>query len=147
MFESVSVELGSDPLNSAALAERVRSDGCGAVVTMVGVVRRTSDDGRPVSGMEYEAYHEMAMRELRAIADEARAKWPECNVAIAHRVGSLRIGEASVVVAVGSPHRGEAFDACEYCIDALKARVEVWKREHYADGADARWLENRTHQR
>ena len=147
MAESVSVSLGTEPLDASALAERVRSDACGAVVVMVGVVRRTSDDDRPVSGMEYEAYEEMALRELRAIADESRRTWPECNVAIAHRVGSLRIGEASVVVAAGSPHRGEAFDACEYCIDELKARVEIWKREHYADGTDARWLENRTHRR
>ncbi|TAM75996.1 molybdenum cofactor biosynthesis protein MoaE [bacterium] len=139
--------MGSEPLDAAALAESVRSDACGAVVTMVGVVRRTSDDGRPVSGMEYEAYDEMALRELRAIAGEACRRWPACHVAIAHRVGSLRIGEASVVVTVGAPHRGEAFDACEYCIDELKARVEVWKREHYADGGDARWLENCTHQR
>ncbi|TAM60743.1 molybdenum cofactor biosynthesis protein MoaE [bacterium] len=137
------VALGPEPLHAAALSERVRADDCGAVVTMAGVVRDTSDDGRSVTGMEYEAYREMALRELEAIAREALRRWPACNIAMAHRVGTLRVGEASVVVAVGAPHRAEAFDACEYCIDELKARVEVWKREHYADGGDPRWLENR----
>jgi len=145
--EGVIVALGREPLDAATLAARVRSDACGAVVMMVGVVRGTSDDGRRVTGMEYEAYETMALRELREIACEARSRWPECTIAIAHRIGDLGIGEASVVVAVGSPHRAEAFDACEFCIDELKARVEIWKREHYADGGDPRWLENCTHQR
>ncbi|MDE2573480.1 MAG: molybdenum cofactor biosynthesis protein MoaE [bacterium] len=146
-MERVSISLGRVPLDAAALSASVRGDACGAVVTMLGVVRETSDDGRAVSGMEYEAFESMALRELQAIAEEAAARWPECNVAIAHRLGALTIGEASVAVAVGSPHRGEAFDACEYCIDELKARVEIWKREHYADGGDPRWLENRPQHR
>ncbi|HVA38796.1 MAG TPA: molybdenum cofactor biosynthesis protein MoaE [Candidatus Dormibacteraeota bacterium] len=147
MAESVVIVLGPEPLDAGALAQRVVGDLCGAVVTMVGVVRRLSDDGRSVTGMAYESYDSMALREMGEIAEEARSRWPECNIAIAHRVGSLAIGEASVVIAAASPHRAEAFDACEYCIDEVKARVEVWKQEHYADAAEPQWLENRPHPR
>ncbi len=129
------------PLDLTTLIAAVRSDATGGLVTFVGYVRETSDDGRPVSGLDYEAHRELALRELQAVGAEASARFGEARVAIAHRVGSLGLGEAAVAIAVAAAHRGVAFDACEYAIDQLKARVPIWKRERYRDG-DARWREN-----
>jgi molybdopterin synthase catalytic subunit len=125
-----------------ALIERVRTDACGAVAAFLGVVRE-QHDGRAVRGLSYEAYPAMALEQMREIALEAVGRYGPCEIAIVHRTGDLQIGEASVAVAVGAPHRGAAFDACEYAIDELKRRVEVWKKEHYLDG-DAAWVDNRT---
>ncbi len=129
------------PLDLTTLIAAVRSDATGGLVTFVGYVRETSDDGRPVSRLDYEAHRELALRELQAVGAEASARFGEARVAIAHRVGSLGLGEAAVAIAVAAAHRGVAFDACEYAIDQLKARVPIWKRERYRDG-DARWREN-----
>jgi molybdopterin synthase catalytic subunit len=136
------IELIALPIDLSSLVERVRTDACGAVATFLGVVRE-QHDGRSVRGLSYEAYPAMALEEMRAIAQEAQARFGPCEIAIVHRTGDLRIGEASVAVAVGAPHRGLAFDACEYAIDELKRRVEIWKKEHYVDG-DAAWVDNRT---
>jgi molybdopterin synthase catalytic subunit len=135
------VELSPDRIDCTALAERVRSDACGAVVTFAGVVRELSDDDRPVNGLSYEAYPAMALDEMRKIAHEAQAKFGPCEIAIVHRFGDLAIGETSVAIVVAAPHRAAAFDACEYAIDELKARVPIWKKEHYLDGS-ATWREN-----
>jgi len=129
------VELSERPLELEPLIAAVRSDACGAIVTFLGVVREISDDERPVSGLTYEAYPEMALLEMRSIVAEASVKFGEAFVALAHRVGVLALGEASVAIAVAAPHRGVAFDACEYVIDELKRRVAIWKQEHYLEGA------------
>jgi molybdopterin synthase catalytic subunit len=89
--------------------------------------------------LEYEAYEEMALPLMRQIAEEVRGRWPVTEVRLVHRLGRLEIGEASVAVAIASPHRAEAFAACRYAIDTLKARVPIWKKEYYADGSA--WLE------
>jgi molybdopterin synthase catalytic subunit len=135
------VELSERPLELAPLIAAVRSDACGAVVTFLGVVREVSDDDRPVSGLTYEAYPEMAVLEMRAIVSEASRTFGEASVALVHRVGALELGEASVAIAVAAPHRGVAFDACEYVIDELKRRVPIWKQEHYLEGAPS-WRVN-----
>ena len=132
------VELTERPLELEPLIAAVRSDSCGAVVAFLGVVRDISDDARPVSGL---TYPEMALLEMRAIVAEASAKFGEVSVALVHRVGALELGEASVAIAVAAPHRGVAFDACEYVIDELKRRVAIWKQEHYLEGA-ATWRVN-----
>lgn len=132
----------SEPIDLDALVARVRTDACGAVATFLGVVRE-QHGGRPVRGLSYEAYPAMALEQMREIAREAIAEFGPCEIAIVHRTGDLAIGDASVAVAVGAPHRGAAFDACEYAIDELKRRVEIWKKEHYVDGA-ATWVDNRT---
>jgi len=128
-----------EPIDVAALAQRVRTDVCGAVVTFAGVVRQRSDDDRAVSGLSYEAHEEMAVSEFERIASEARNRFGSCEIAVAHRTGDLRIGEVAVAVAVACAHRGQAFDACEYVIDELKARAPIWKKEHYIDGA-SEWI-------
>ncbi len=134
-------DLTTATLDLAALAGAVRSDAMGGLVTFVGYVRERSDDGRPVTGLSYEAHRELALAELRVIGAEASQKFGPARVAIAHRLGSLGLGEAAVAIAVASAHRATAFDACEYAIDELKRRVPIFKKEHYADG-DAAWREN-----
>ncbi len=118
----------------------VAHPGCGAIVSFTGTVRDHSE-GRPsVSALEYEVYPEQAVARLGDIATSARRQWPVIGrLALLHRTGRLHVGEVSVVVAVSTPHRGEAFDVAEYCIDTVKRTVPVWKRETWAGGTD--WSE------
>ncbi|HEX3468452.1 MAG TPA: molybdenum cofactor biosynthesis protein MoaE [Candidatus Elarobacter sp.] len=136
------IALSAGPLDVAALERAVRSDAHGAVVTFLGTTRATSPgDPRPVAALDYEAYPEMAVAEMETIAREARERFGPLEIAMVHRTGRVALGEPSVAVVVAGPHRGPAFDACRYAIDALKARVAVWKREEYRDG-DAAWVAN-----
>ena len=121
------------PIDTAALLDACVSPADGAALLFVGVVR-DENDGRAVSRLEYSAYAPMAEREMRSIADEARARFGTGAIHVVHRVGMLEIGEASVAIAVASPHRGEAYEASRYVIEQLKRRVPVWKREGYVDG-------------
>jgi molybdopterin synthase catalytic subunit len=125
-----------EPIDVAALAATTPADG--AVCLFVGVVRN-ENQGRAVLRLEYEAYEEMALPLMEDIAAEARRLHPVTDVRLVHRLGRLEIGEASVAVAVSSPHRAEAFAACRFAIDTLKARVPIWKKELYADGSA--WLD------
>ena len=127
-------KITTEPIDVEALYRAVLRDRDGAVVTFHGVVREYSDSGRAVRYLEYEAYPEMAEAQMRAIGAEIKRRWDIDDVAMVHRIGRLEIGEASVVIAVAAPHRGEAFDACEYAIDTLKATVPIWKKEVFADG-------------
>ncbi|KAM3091947.1 molybdenum cofactor biosynthesis protein MoaE [Phormidesmis sp. 146-12] len=111
----------------------------GAVVVMSGTVRN-STDGKAVVALEYQAYEPMAVRVFQQIASEIRQTWPDANrVVIHHRVGRLNIGEISVLVAVGCPHRSEAFQACQSAIDTLKHTAPIWKKEHWKDGSSS-WV-------
>jgi molybdopterin synthase catalytic subunit len=114
----------------------VRPD-CGALVLFSGTARDHST-GRPgVTRLEYEAYEEQVAPRLASIAEEARARWPEIGrIALLHRVGEVPIGESSVVVAVSSPHRPEAFAGARFAIEALKATAPIWKRETWSEGDD-----------
>jgi molybdopterin synthase catalytic subunit len=109
----------------------------GAVCSFIGQVRDHAR-GRDVAYLEYNAYVPMAEKQMLQIAAEAEARWG-CEVAIVHRIGRLELAEASVFIAVGSPHRVAAFEACRWCIDTLKERVPIWKREVCPDGAY--WIE------
>lgn len=111
----------------------------GAIVVMSGMVRNQTD-GKSVVALEYQAYEPMALRVFQQIAAEIRQQWPDVQrVAIHHRTGRLAIGEISVLVAVGCPHRSEAFAACQYAIDTLKHNAPIWKKEHWADGSSS-WV-------
>lgn len=111
----------------------------GAVVVMSGMVRNQTD-GKAVIALEYQAYEPMAVQVFRQIAADIRNNWTNVNrVVIHHRVGRLQIGEISVLVAVGCPHRSEAFEACRYAIDTLKHNAPIWKKEHWADGSSS-WV-------
>ena len=133
----VYVKITEAPISAAALVAQVRTDADGAVVAFEGVVR-DNNAGKGVSYLEYEAYPAMAEREMAIIGSEAMREYGATNIAIVHRVGRLEIGDVSVAITVGAPHRREAFAACAYAIDAVKERVPVWKKEQYADGAQ--WL-------
>ena len=124
----------ADPIDPARLLGDTVSADDGAALLFWGVVRG-QNDGRAVSQLEYSAYAPMAEREMLRIADEARARFGTGAIHVVHRVGRLEIGEASVAIAVASPHRGEAYEASRYVIEQLKQRVPVWKREGYVDGA------------
>ena len=127
-----------EPLDALELMQAVGNDAAGAVSLFAGVVRN-ENLGRRVEFLEYDAYRPMAERKMREIADEVRARWPVTGIAMAHRTGRLRIGEASVIIAVSSPHRADAIKACHYAIDRLKAVVPVWKKEVFEGGEE--WLE------
>jgi molybdopterin synthase catalytic subunit len=128
-------------IDPRALELAVSSEARGGLVTFLGVVRERAGDGRAVTGLSYEAYDEMAVAEFEGIAAEARERFGDVGLAIVHRVGDLQVGEIAVAVVASSPHRGAAFDACEYAIDELKRRAPIWKREHYVDGNVA-WIHN-----
>lgn len=126
-----------EPIDVAAISARVAGAANGALLTFVGQVRNHSR-GRKVAYLEYDAYVPMAEKQMARIAADARERWG-ADVAIEHRIGRMELCEASVVIAVGSPHRAEGFEACRYCIDTLKETVPIWKKEVCPDGAF--WIE------
>jgi molybdopterin synthase catalytic subunit len=125
--------ISDSALDESEVARRVMGDDAGGLVTFVGAVRDHSR-GHSIKFLEYEAYPEMAEREMQKIADEAAERWPGTRVAIAHRIGHLEIGDAAVVIAAASPHRAAAFEACRFAIDTLKQTVPIWKKEVATDG-------------
>lgn len=131
------IELTNKPISPEEVTAKVLKDENGGVVTFLGTVRN-SFEGKPVRYLEYEAYPEMALKKMEELAQEIRAKWGIDDVAITHRLGHLEIGEIAVVIAVASPHRKEAFEACEYAIDRLKEIVPIWKKEAFVGGE--RWV-------
>jgi molybdopterin synthase catalytic subunit len=135
------VKITREPLDAAAVRELERAvthAGAGGIVTFQGVVRDEAR-GKRVRYLEYDAYPEMAEQQMAEIAAEVERRWQTRAVVLVHRVGRLEIGECSVVVTVACPHRAEAFEACRYAIDTLKASVPIWKKEAYEDGEE--WVE------
>lgn len=131
--------LVTEPINVNALLLRVSDDSVGAVTLFLGNVRNVND-GRTVTGIDYEAYGAMALSELEAIARETVAAIPELRLAVEHRIGTLVLGDVSVAIAAGHAHRAQALDASRTVIEAIKKRVPIWKREHYSDG-DWNWVD------
>ena len=127
------IKITHEPLDAEVLTAQVCSETNGAVVTFLGTTRRITR-GREVLHLEYEAYRPMADSKLAEIAGEMRERWSVEDIAIAHRLGRLEVGEISLVVAVASPHRREAFAACQYCVDRIKQTVPIWKKEFFEDG-------------
>jgi MoaE-MoaD fusion protein len=123
------------PLSLEAAVDEVTDERAGAVATFTGTVRRRSR-GREVTKLEYEAYAEMAEEVMAQLARELEQRYELCAVAIHHRVGTLGIGEASVVIAISAPHRQDALAACKDAIDTLKATVPLWKKEVYEGGEE-----------
>ena len=122
------------------LLARVNHPRLGGTTAFVGTVRESPEDG-PVVAIEYSAYEEMAEAELQRIIDEALARWPGSRIEAQHRLGSIPLGEASIAIAAAAPHRAEAFEACRYVIEEVKARLPVWKKEIFQDGT-AGWRGN-----
>ncbi len=131
----------SAPLSVEAVLRAVEGPGAGAVATFVGLVR-DHNVGRKVLWLDYEAYGPLADKALGMIIGEAEARWPGARAAIHHRTGRMEIGEASVVIAVATPHRADAFAACRYAIERIKQIVPIWKHEHFEGGEV--WIEGAT---
>lgn len=123
------------PITAQEVIDAVADASAGGIVTFLGTVRNQTG-GRKVLYLEYEAYPPMAEKKMAQIAAEVRERWEAERVAILHRVGHLEIGEVSVAIAVATPHRKEAFEACRYTIDRLKEIVPIWKREVWEDGEE-----------
>lgn len=129
--------LSDEPLSIERVVDEVRDDEAGAIATFTGTTR-ISSRGRRVTRLEYEAYEGMAENVMRGIAQELCKRYNVSNVAIHHRIGTVGIGETSVVIAVSAPHRADALSACRDAIDALKDRVPLWKKEIYDGGEE--WI-------
>ena len=130
------VVLTDQLLDVGLAADWVALPGCGAVVVFSGLVRDYADGSSGVTHIDYEAWAEQVEPRLGAIAEQARQRWPELGrIAIWHREGRVLLSESSVVVAVSAPHRGAAFDACEFAIDTLKESVPIWKKEFFDGGS------------
>ncbi len=128
-------EITDQPLSLEPVVNAVRRSNSGAIAAFLGVVRERTR-GRQVRYLEYEAYREMAIPKMRAIADEIRRKWEVDEIAMVHRIGHLQVGDASVAIAVSAPHRHQALAACAYAIDRLKETVPIWKKEVWTDGEE-----------
>ena len=128
------IEVTAEALAERAVIDAVSDAGAGGIVLFSGVVRDRTG-GRRVKFLEYEAHAGMAEAKMREIATAIRGRWPDVmRIAMVHRIGRLDIGESSVMIAVSSPHRRQAFEACQFAIDTLKETVPVWKKEHFEDG-------------
>lgn len=129
-----------EPLSADRLLAQVTNPKAGAVLTFAGTVREFTQ-GRRTVHLEYEAYAPMAIKEMKAIAEEIRQRWPDVRVAMTHRVGKLNPEEISVLIAVASPHRPESFAAGRYAIERLKQTVPIWKKEIWEDGTEWQGLQ------
>ena len=127
------IEITRQALKPEEITTKVRRDTNGAVVTFLGTTRLFAE-GRKVLYLEYEVYEEMALKEMEKIRREIQIEYSIEDIAIAHRIGRVDIGEISLVIAVASPHRKEAFHACHQAVDRLKERVPIWKKEYFEDG-------------
>lgn len=127
------INITSEPLNPDSITELVRKNSNGAIITFLGTTR-DSTDGKRVNYLEYEAYQPMAQDMIKQIFDEVKEQWEIDDLAMSHRLGKVDIGEISMVVAIASPHRKQAFEAGQYSIDRIKEIVPIWKKEFFDDG-------------
>lgn len=134
------IEVTDEAIDVTAVLDAVEGAGEGAVVLFLGRVRDHTGD-QDVTHLDYDAYGEMAVAEMAALADEARAEHGASRVAVVHRTGRLAIGDVAVAIAVASAHRPAAFAACRWLIDTLKERVPIWKKEWFGDGGH--WVSDR----
>ena len=137
------IELTHDTLDPEKVTAKVRKDTNGAVVTFLGTTRNDFQ-GRRVLKLEYEAFDEMALKKMEEVRRELQAEFQIEDIAISHRIGIVPIGEISLVIAVASPHRKEAFFACHKAVDRVKEIVPIWKKEVYEDGS--RWVACEDHE-
>lgn len=126
--------LTREPIDAEGIVAAAKQGEDGAVVVFDGIVRNNTR-GRQTLFLDYEAYEEMAAKQMRELASDARARFAVRHVTMVHRLGRLQVGETSVLIVVAAAHRGPAFEACRWLIDTLKKTVPIWKRENFADGA------------
>jgi molybdopterin synthase catalytic subunit len=129
------IKITEKPIDVQKVIDTASSLGAGAVNVFIGTVRDNAHH-KNVRWLEYEAYEAMAVAEIRIIIEEAAHRWQLTGWAVSHRIGTLKPGEVAVVVAVSTPHRKESFEACEFIIDAIKAKVPIWKKEVFEGGEE-----------
>jgi molybdopterin synthase catalytic subunit len=129
----IDIQILDTPLSPAQCELAVADDAAGGTVVFIGTVRNQTK-GKQVVSLEFESYIPMAKKEMQKIAEQVVERWSALHVSIHHRVGNLAIGELPVIIAVATPHRKAAFEACEYAIDTLKESVPIWKKEVFEDG-------------
>ena len=135
------ISLTPDPLDAARCVAFVTDPHAGGVAVFLGTTRaERRNDGVDLVALDYDAYGEMATRQLHDLAARARGRWPVLKLALLHRTGRVALGEPSVVIAVSTPHRAEAFEACRWLIDTLKAEAAIWKKEVWSDGSGS-WVD------
>lgn len=137
--ESVQLTLTTDPLDVKAADAFLRVPSCGAVNLFVGTTRQFTN-GKETTELAYDAYEPMALEEMKQLAADVQTRWNVERVVIQHRLGTVPIAQASVVIGVATPHRRDAYLASRFLIDTLKRQIPIWKREHYADGT-TEWVE------
>jgi molybdopterin synthase catalytic subunit len=136
------IQVSDSPLDVEYCYDYLRAAEGGAVNLFVGTTRRMTD-GIETIHLEYEAARELALAQMRKLADDAFERWPVLRLIIIHRIGTVPVSEASVVIGVATAHRDASFDACRFLIDELKKSVPVWKKERYVDGS-GKWVEGTT---
>jgi molybdopterin synthase catalytic subunit len=136
------VELRGSALDVAGILQWALDAEAGGVALFLGTTRSEKKGTVELTALEYEAYPQMAVTQMKQLAALARSRWPLRKVAIVHRTGRVAVGEPSVAIAVSAPHRGQAFEACRFLIDSLKKDVAVWKKEVWGDGS-ATWSAER----
>lgn len=129
----IDIQIKDKPLDNLECIDFVNHPEAGGNVVFVGTVRAQTK-GKRVLKLEFESYEPMAIKEMRKIAEQVAEKWNALAISFHHRVGVLEIGEVAVIIAVSTPHRKAAFEACEYAIDTLKETVPIWKKEFFDDG-------------
>jgi len=127
------IELTQTKIDTQSLTDRVTTPAAGAVVLFIGTTREFTN-GRQTASLDYECYEDMARKTLSQLERQARDRWPIVDCAIVHRLGHVPLAEASIAIAVSSPHRAVAFDAGRWLIDSIKEDVPIWKKENWADG-------------
>jgi molybdopterin synthase catalytic subunit len=129
------IEIVDKPFDVAAAIESLYAAGVGGVDVFLGTTRsETRKDGVELVALDYDAYRDMALHQMRKLATDVREKWPVANCVILHRVGRVELGRPSILIGVSTPHRKEAFLACKWLVDELKKSVTLWKKEVWADG-------------
>jgi len=128
------IEITSDPIDTAAVLASVQSNNAGASVLFVGTTREMTEGKRTLK-LDYQCYQAMAIKKMAEILEEAQTRWNLIACSIVHRIGTVELGEASIAVAVSSPHRVDSFESAQWMVDTLKRDVPIWKQEHWADGS------------
>lgn len=130
------LEITADPFDEARLTAHLHAASVGGICIFIGTTRADTDDARRIVALDYEAHESMARRQLAELARRARERWPIEQVVLAHRTGRVFVEEASVFIGVACGHRAEAFEACRWLIDTLKAELAIWKKDIYDDGTE-----------
>jgi len=134
------IQIHDQPIDAAAAVQFVTDADAGGIAVFLGTTRAERNAaGHALVALDYEAYPEMAQKQMEDLARTARQKWPIRRIAVLHRTGRVAVGEPSVIIAVATPHRADAFEACRWIIDSLKADVAIWKKELWAEGAET-WV-------